>query len=627
MEHLERVLETLRELQVELLRKAAAETQEADRAAELAKRAQEGLVSEAARRAQDRQAELGRDTEKLARDFEALIPELLRNPSAPTSLLVNLEKIGRGVRSVALNPMAAMAGSLGKASQAEAGAQPQPLTEAQGFGREAAEQLEMLARIVERMQRLSILEKLATEAELLAARQREIKGQTLPVARKTAGSPIENLSQDLRSAVQRLAAMEKSIKSGVDLLGKNIEKAAGMLASSDPADAATAEQAGEKLESEKISERAERIAKKIGKNVLFSELPAQESVAESLEEVAKILRRESDADLIEAIIRELEEFIRRQKKINSDIELAIAKLRGARTSVAIGESQSRLGRDVSEHGSALYWLGQEIEGFRSESAEKLGAAANEMNLGAEDLYESSLPEGFEHGKKALALLEAAREKFDDELQELSDASQGTQLLEAMLLLQRILIAQKRINRQTAHADDTRLKDPAAFDRKVVALANRQGALRLDATRLREMLARFPDAAELVATAGDKMDESRSALAAGQTGGETRIVQRQIVAILEMLLGQCKQRMGEGLGSQRMIAMIQMMAGMQGGGFTGGTNAPILPASLNKTGEQDWRTVRSRFSEQLAAGHEEQYPVEYRDLLNAYFQRLRAEPAR
>jgi len=87
--------------------------------------------------------------------------------------------------------------------------------------------------------------------------------------------------------------------------------------------------------------------------------------------------------------------------------------------------------------------------------------------------------------------------------------------------------------------------------------------------------------------------------------------------------------GMGLAGMRAMAMMQMMAqiGTQPGGFAGGTNAPVLPATLREAEDSEWRRVRSRFEEYLSEGAEEQCPVQFRDLLNAYFDRLRKEPLR
>ena len=96
------------------------------------------------------------------------------------------------------------------------------------------------------------------------------------------------------------------------------------------------------------------------------------------------------------------------------------------------------------------------------------------------------------------------------------------------------------------------------------------------------------------------------------------------------------RMGQGqyspLALVRMQAMMQMMGqgmgqGLAGGGNPAGQNAAILPATVNDAGNQEWRIVRSRFEDQLGADFEAEYPVQFRGLLDAYFDRLRKEPPR
>jgi hypothetical protein len=217
---------------------------------------------------------------------------------------------------------------------------------------------------------------------------------------------------------------------------------------------------------------------------------------------------------------------------------------------------------------------------------------------------------------------------------MASADQQQQSLAALLLLQKILIGQKKVNRDTAAADETRSKEAAAFSRLAADLAGRQSTLRADARCLGGMLASCPQAAAPVQMAGDKMGTVRASLAAGDTGKDTRIVQREVVALLESLMkdqaGGLRGVSGNmSLAQMRMLAMLQMMReiGTSPGGFAGGTNAPVLPATLREAEDSEWRRVRSRFEEYLSEGAEEQYPVQFRDLLNAYFDRLRKEPTR
>ena len=619
-EHLARVMQRLRELEFEIRQRAAEQDIQEKTALQLAEESAKTSVCEAAGRAEQSEFEQLRATESLAEKLEELIPELLRNPSAPVDLPAKLERLARAVRSAAREPMASAAKSFGGAARAAQADQGECLNAAACSAAEAAMRLRQLAGLIERLQRDSILQKLAAKAEFLAARQHELHDATIPVALQTVGRDRTSLGDALNNMLDLLAGTQRQITTGVEELLRDIQAAAESLAFTSPGDAATAQEAGTKLESDAVGQAAAEIAQAIEGNVLLSELPRQEGVAKSLQEVADILSGRRDSEQMEAIVRELDRFIRRQTKLNRDIGEA-QESSPPSAGMALGKEQSNLEQDVSEQASALNLLALEIPLFRSRTAEKLQAAAVEMKGGSTDLYASDLKGGLEHGERALALLKEAQEKFAGEQDQMAGACQACGSLRAMLLLQRILAGQRSVNEGTAAADRTRVEKPDQFARQVVGLAGEQSELRVQARRLQQLLAMLPGAAALVATAGEKMDTSRVALQSGDTGEDTRIVQRQIMALLETLLGQCKGCAGGmGLSGARMLAMM----GMQGGGFWGGENADILPTALDEAADEEWRKARSQFEQALMAGFEAQYPAEFRDLLTAYFARLRKE---
>ena len=624
MDHLERVLAQLRDIQVELLRRAAIERAQSENAANLAGEAATKAVHEQSADAARAERAQANSTKALAKKAEDLLPELARNPGAPVKTMSDLERLARGIRSVASGAMKSASAQFSQAAQAKAGQQAQSLKQAQQSTRNAARELEQLARQAERMRRKSILEKLAADAERLAALQRELKDAVPPVAGKTVGRNRAALSAELRRALDRLANTQAGVRNGVDELTHNLEQAVQSLSYSSPGDAAIAEEAGARAEETKLTARAQKLADDIRNNVLFSTLPEQERTAGVLDEMAAILRRKTETDGMEAIARVLEEFIQRQTALNADMKNAIDKTASAKTPRVLGDEQWNLHRDVSEQASALHWLAREIRMLKSETADTLDLAAGEMSAGASALRDKRLPAGWEHGKKALADLLGAREKFKDEQQKMSEAAKQQQSMEAMLLLARILSGQKKVNRGTIYAGQIEQHDPDRFSRTARALSAQQSGLRKDTSRLQRMIARLRMAAALLAKAGEKMDISRLALIEGDAGKSTRITQKQIVIILEQFFQQCKnQRQGQGLAAMRMQALMQMI-GQGGGGFTGGENAPVLPTSVDRSDDEHWLKTRSLFEDRLGVGDEAAWPTEFRGLLNAYFDRLRLE---
>ncbi len=630
MEHLNALLSRFREMQLALMREAAEQRLESQRAGELAEKARHASVTEEALDAEERERGHAQDTESLAQAMEGLIPQLARNPATPTPLLSGMERMSRAVRSVAQGPMAQATQNFSQAAQASQAQQASALQQAQSSATDAAKQLEELAQAAQQLQRKSILDKLATDAERLATRQRELQDATVPLAVKTVGGTRDDLDEDLNRDLDRLVGMQQSVQEGVNTLEDEIEAAATSLSFSNPTDAATAEEAGEQLESKNVGSRAAEIARQLNKNVLFSQLSQQQEVASSLDEVAETLRR-SDAQM-EPIVRQLDEFIQRQRDINEDIRrAAVARTEPEPSQAELGKTEAALEREVSEHASALHWLSRELTEAPSATGEKLDEAAVEMKAASQDLHGSELEAGLEHGEKALALLMEARQEFGGESAAMSAGLEASEGLEAALLLQRILIGQKRVHKDTATADKIRQEDPEGSVGRAVKLVESQSGLRVQTSHLEEMLAQFPGAAALAEIAGAGMDVSRSALESGDTGADTRQVQARVIAVLERLMGSQQAKLqGMGLAGARMLVLMQMMSNMTlqpGLGFEGGTNAALLPATLAEIEDEDWRRIRSRFEEELAAGLDSLYPPEFRELLNAYFERLRSEPIR
>jgi hypothetical protein len=157
------------------------------------------------------------------------------------------------------------------------------------------------------------------------------------------------------------------------------------------------------------------------------------------------------------------------------------------------------------------------------------------------------------------------------------------------------------------------------------LARRQGRIRYDTDKLtRKLRAKQSNAARTVELAGGKMEISHTALESGDAGPETRKAQSEAIQLLEALLkDQQQQQQDNGGGSSAaMMAMQNMSRGSQGGGFHGGVNAPLAPATLDTAGYR--ASSQQKFDEKMAAGFESEFPPEFRALINSYFDQIRKE---
>ena len=295
----------------------------------------------------------------------------------------------------------------------------------------------------------------------------------------------------------------------------------------------------------------------------------------------------------------------------------------------LGERQGMLGQDVSEHSLAMRDLFKELGLFKIETADKLDQASAEMGLAAQDLPVPSLPQALEHGKKALELLEEAAKSLPEDQQEMDEQEKGAQQMsmEQMMQLAKIIGQEKVLHADTGTADRTRVQSPAAFPERVMALARHQGRIRYDTTKLsRKLQAEQSKAARLVDLAGGKMDVSHTALESGDAGQETRKAQSEAIQVLEALLKDQEQQDAASRSAAAMMAMQAMQnlaAAHHGGGFhKRGTNGPLEPARLETA---DYRvSTQQKYDDKTSAGFEAEFPPEFRELLNSYFDQVRKE---
>ena len=634
-QHLAMTLTAMRDVKLALLKLAAREKAESANAARLAGKAKADSVTDEAHLAQERQNDIGRDTEKLAKEIESVAAEISRNPSASPEMMASLEQLSRAVRNVADEPISKASDKMGEAADSKQegekkkAEQSSAMAGAKEHTDEAVRRLEGLAKAAEQAAGAGQMSSLAAQAAKLAAWQRNLKEATKSVAAKTVGKSLSDLTPEERKAIEDLAKAEKVIQEGIDKLAKDAAEAANKLANTDPAAAAQAGEAAGKIESAKMADRAGDISKSLGQNVLLTKLPDQDALAKELADLAKSMTRPANEDAGEAIVKQIEQFIKRQTDINKTA--AGLPDKGAADKLStLGDKQTDLARDVSEQASAIELLAQELDGFDSKTAAKLNEAAREMTPGASDFYDARRAEGLVHGEKALALLLESRESAEQEKSQNSQAGKNAGSMAALLLLQRIIGGQQKVNQGTVDADKDRAREDA-FRARVADLARDQAAVRVDADKLAEMLAENPDLADYITRASDKMDLSRLALDLGRTDKDVRIVQRQILVMLEALLKAGKSGGGGSkLQMARIAAMMQMMALMQQpgakpGGYAGGSNANLMPAALGPVGSEAWRKSHSKFDEPIGAGYDADFPAEYKDQLNAYFDRLRKEP--
>jgi len=498
-----------------------------------------------------------------------------------------------------------------------------------------------------------MLDLLADSAEKLSQQQTENRELTSQTAVALNGRSPAALPANDRAKLDRVVAGQKQIASAVGALKQDIEKASRLLASEQASEADQASDALDKMRADRAVETSAAVAARLSDGALFAQLPRQATLANSLEDVADILRSPDD---MEGLAKQLPEFIKRQKALNAATEKLIAgDLKGAdpsepkpktppavpdagpqttpvqpapeevkAVSSRLGARQTVLAEDVTEHSLAIRELFKQFGLFKLETSDKLDGAAQEMNRAAQEFNAPSPPAALESGRKVLALLEEAEKDLSQDRQQANAEQQdaNTMDMESLILLAKILGGQKLLNSETSATDQQRSQAPEPLADRIMGLARHQSRLGFDAGRLVHRLARMPQAAAAANVAAQKMGVSRTSLEAGDTGQQTRGVQRQVVAILEQLL--TDQQKGGSRSSAAAAAAMALMAATRPGGFTGGANSPLMPATLDAADDDAWTKMRSRFEGNIGSGFDAQYPAEFRGLLNSYFDQVRKE---
>ena len=663
-EHMMAIFNRLREISLQVQAAAARQNAEAEETSNLANTPEKTDVASPATAAQEREADLRSSVEQTSREMAAVMTEMARNPETMANLVTEADRLRHEMEETSEQPMKSAEDKLGKAAQsakpsaaseANQSSSPQEdLKDAANAQQKAADELARMAAELRRLQHENMLDLLADAAEKLGTQQKENRELTAKTGVALNGRPPAALPAEDRAKLDRVVAEQKQIAEGVATLNKDIEKAGRLLSTEQASEADRTSDALDKMRADQAVESSAAVTKQLAQGVLFAQLPKQANLANSLDNVADILRTSDDMD---ALGKQLEEFIKRQKAMNAGMEKLVAgDLPGADASAPppkrraggsdawsqpqpepsetspvkavsnrLGARQGVLAEDVTEHSLAMGELFKQFNLFSPETTDKLNGAAHEMNLATQQLNVPTPPAALERGRKALALLEdAVKALLEDQrkanLEEMNENPDAMDT-ESLMLLAKILGGQKLLNSDTAATDRLRNQPPDSLADRIMGLARRQSRLGFDAGRLVRRLARMPHAAAVVNMAGKNMAISRTDLEAGDTGQQTRVVQHEVVALLGQLLED--QQHARSHSSQAEAAMA-MMARTRPGGFTGGTNSPLMPATLDSADDDAWTKMRSRFEGNIGSGFDAQYPPEFRGLLNSYFDQVRKE---
>lgn len=204
-------------------------------------------------------------------------------------------------------------------------------------------------------------------------------------------------------------------------------------------------------------------------------------------------------------------------------------------------------------------------------------------------------------------------------------SMSPEMMEMLLELARLRQRQAGAQQETRAADEG-LKEEQARQRRAAMLGKRQQEIR---QKMEEMAQRLPPQAGAMAEAIQQaMADAQASLEQGALGEETTGAQAAAVELLTQLL--MSPSMGGGGAGAMMMAM--MGSGQSGGssGSAAGGNASPQPSDLQgEDGGGKAQEVPTGFrgGDRTAGGTATEWPPEYRDALEGFFQGAAREEER
>jgi hypothetical protein len=135
-----------------------------------------------------------------------------------------------------------------------------------------------------------------------------------------------------------------------------------------------------------------------------------------------------------------------------------------------------------------------------------------------------------------------------------------------------------------------------------------------------MLENDPDAVVVLNQAARGMDVTRLAMDNLDTTRDTRVVGRQVVALLESFLREQQGGGGGGGGGSASMQDLMQQFGQPnqgGGGYEGGSSLGEAPGTLDEGEDDSWTRLREEFEREFGEGSDEAVPDEFRGAWEAY----------
>lgn len=401
--------------------------------------------------------------------------------------------------------------------------------------------------------------------ESLLGDQRSLMEESEDFAERTRGRPVEELSRDERSELERIAARQREAAERARQAMDTLADRAELLRGVDPGQSQAMSNAASRGREERVAENMERAAERLGENQAGGAAQDQQEAVESLEEMLEDIDA-ADANRDEALRRVLAGVSASLQALIAAQEQEISRLNAGREAGAalaggmVGLATNTLGL-LDEIGPQreLATIAGLVEEAASAQESAVVALRGDDREGAGESENESLAK--------LREAKAEADKMDEEAASRESSRKRAELRAAYRAL---------LEQQVAVTADTGAFVGVKLDRRsrasVRALGQREDAVRAALTELREGVEEIASTT-VFDLAHNRLDSAAGGAAetllSGVADGGVQRRQRTVERVLQSLI----EAMAEQSGDQQFG---QQESSSGGGGSGGSQEAPVIP---------------------------------------------------
>ncbi len=415
-------------------------------------------------------------------------------------------------------------------------------------------------------------EAIRTELRKIKDKQDALDAQTRELATQTIGKRPEDLPPEIHDKLNDIAAQQAALASQTSELIQKMDKAAGQLSQMDPAAATSLQKAAEAGKDSQVTPSQSSAGNSISQNQMSNASNSQGQARAGLQKMTDELNK-FDERRLEQLARDLQELLEMVKQLRT-AEAALHK-DTITSDKATASAMAKLGDTQGQLQMNTIVVQKKAENTQNAqpAAMDIHEAGDHMSESAAALYGNHQPAALDPEVKAVASLDAAIKKLEEQKQKVDDQIKEKDLAYFIKQYQSIQADQKLI--KTA-ADAVESRRQSAADKQVdrvgliqlAKLPSWQGTLsdKINALSADDKLKEFPVVLWMNTQIRQSMSISQDRMKKASTGPALASAQQNSIDRMQDIIDALKEE-------QQKKSDFQNPGG--GGGGGGGT-PPLVP---------------------------------------------------